>query len=479
MLLKLDGKGPMYRQLSRALQGALRNGRLTPGARLPSTRELAGDLQLSRNTVRAAYVQLADEGVVVCRHGSGSYASLPNAGPASVPPNAPLPPQSRYSERLRTLGDLGVGQLHKGLRFNLQYGEPLTDALLPDVWRRELARAAAYTALGYPLSQGLPELRSEVAAYLRRRRGMSVTPEDIVIVAGTQQALSLAARVLLDEGDSAVMEDPGYFAARWVLQAHGARVVPVPVDHSGLITDKLPARRPGLIYTTPAHQFPLGAVMSQRRRTDLLRYARRTETWIVEDDYDGEVSFDAPQPAPPLYTMDSGDRVIHVGSFSKVLAPSLRLAYVVAPKALQNDFTMAKRLCDFGCSAIEQASLAHLLKSGGFHRHLRRVIQALRERRDALIDGLEQYGRGHFSFETPSSGMHLVAWRAPKSRLDLDLLVRRCAEVGVGLHPLHRHYMAGPRPAALLMGYAGLSATEIEMACRLLGSCLEGPTARS
>jgi GntR family transcriptional regulator / MocR family aminotransferase len=472
MLLELDGQGPMYQQLSRALQHAVQVGRLPPGKRLPSTRDLCQSMQMSRNTVRSAYEHLTAAGVVGGRLGSGTFALAPAKSAPPTSHQQHLAPQSRFSARTRAIHDYAMPRLHTGLRFNLQYGEPLTDPLLPDLWRRELARAAAYTSLGYPPMQGLIDLRQAVASYLSERRGIVADPADIVIVAGTQQALSLAARVLLDEGTPAVIEDPGYFGARWVLQAHGAVVVPVPTDRSGLVIDRLPQQRPGLIYTTPAHQFPLGVVLSPRRRAGLLRYAHRHATWIVEDDYDGEISFDG-QAAAPLRALDGGERVIHVGSFSKVLAPSLRLAYVVVPRALRDDFVSAKLLCDLGCSAIEQAALAHFLQNGGFTRHLRRVVRALLARRNALVAGLQRHAAMHFRIEVPATGMHLVAWQLASSRLKLPSLIRIAAGSGVGLHSIGAHSMAPKPPAGLMLGYAGLSPSEIGMACRLLGPCIE------
>jgi GntR family transcriptional regulator / MocR family aminotransferase len=472
MLLDLDGRGPIYQQVSRAIESALRNGRLAAGGRLPSTRDLAQELKISRNTARAAYDNLAAAGIVTGRPGSGSFAAT---APAKAPPSpraALLAPQSAFSRRAREIPDFSIGYMHRGLRFNLQYGEPLTDQLLPDLWRRELARAAAYTSLGYPVAQGLLDLREQIARYLARRRGIATTADDVIIVSGTQQALSLATRVLLDPGDSAVIEDPGYFGACWAVHAHGARIVPVPVDRHGLVTDGLPARRPGLIYTTPSHQFPLGFVMSKRRRDELLRYARRLDTWILEDDYDVEVSFDAP-PSLPLRAADTDDRVIHIGTFSKILAPSLRLAYLVAPRSLRSDFIAAKRLCDMGCSAIEQAALAHFLASGGFQHHLRRVTRALRARRNALIAGLSQQTGHHFSFDAPTAGMHLVAMLSPRSTLDLDELIRAAAKAGVGLYPLAPHYLAKKGPPGLLLGYAGMAPAEIDRACRILGTCVQ------
>jgi GntR family transcriptional regulator / MocR family aminotransferase len=475
MFLELDGQGPKYQQLGRALQQAMAEGRLAPGARLPSTRDLAHTLRLSRNTVRSAYDHLAAGGVIAGRHGSGSYTlASPSKGPPAQPaaPPAALPPQSRFSARTRAIHDYAAPRIHRGLRFNLQYGEPLTDVLLPDVWKRELARAASYTRLGYPPMQGLPELRQAVARYLHERRGIVAEADDIVIVAGTQQALSLAARVLLDEGAAAVMEDPGYFAARWALAAHGATLIPVPVDRGGLVVERLPEQRPGLIYVTPTHQFPLGVALAARRRAELLRYAKAQRTWIVEDDYDGELNFDGPA-VRPLRAMAGGEQVIHVGSFSKVLAPSLRLAYLVAPRALRDDFVSAKLLCDLGCSAIEQAALAGLLTSGGFERHLRRVVRALRSRRNALVAGLRRHAAPHLRFDVPTTGMHLVAWQAASSRLHLPTLIRVAAGSGIGLHPLGPHAWAHEAAPALLLGYAGLSAAEITLACRLLGPCIE------
>jgi GntR family transcriptional regulator/MocR family aminotransferase len=473
MLLTLDGNGPLYLQLHRAIEALVRGGHARPGERLPSTRDLADELHLSRNTVRAAYELLAADGVLARHRGSGHQVAAVLQTRAGTPAQPPAPPQSRYARRLRDAGPFVVGAALPAVRLNLKYGEPLTNPLLPDLWRRELARSAAYTPLGYPHSGGLLELRGEVAAYLERRRGIDVAPEDLLIVAGTQQALSLVSRVLIDEGAPAVIEDPGYFEMRWVLQTHGAQLVAVPVDRHGLQVDRLPERRPALVYVTPAHQFPLGVALAERRRAELLAYARRQQTWIIEDDYDGELAFDPPLRAP-LYGADDADRVVHIGSFSKVLAPSLRLAYLVPPRALRDDFRAAKYLADLGCAAYDQAALATFLRTGGFQRHLRRVVRALRQRRDALVEGLRRHGRGHFRFDVPSAGMHLVAWRSNRSGLDLSRLAQVAAQAGVGVHLLDRRHYATPvaSPRALLLGYGRLSPNEITLACRILGECI-------
>ncbi|HEV8688880.1 MAG TPA: PLP-dependent aminotransferase family protein [Ideonella sp.] len=483
MHLDLDGDGPQYLQLSRAIRSAVQQGRIVGGARLPATRELAQALGLARNTVRAAYEHLSTAGLLQGRVGAGSYVSAPppGAGMALSSPRADgyparAEPTSAYARRARALEpQFGLWRYPRDLRYNLQYGEPFTDALLPEQWRNELARAALYTSPGYAPMPGLPALREAVCQYLSSRRAVLATPDDVIIVAGTQQGLALSARVLLDEGDSAVVEEPGYFSVRQTLFAHGASVVGVPVDKAGLVTEQLPARRPGLVFVTPSHQFPLGTVMSQRRRQELLRYAVRHDTWIVEDDYDAEIRYDSRQVAA-LKAMDKPDRVVFIGSFSKVLSPSLRLAYMVVPRALRQDFINAKRLADLGSPAIEQAAMAHFMTSGGFERHLRRVVRALRSRRNALFKALEPCAQA-IELQDSHAGMHVVGWLKGLAAARPAELTARAEALGVGLHPLLRHYLnpSITAPPALLFGFAALSPSEIEAAGRLIARAIETP----
>ena len=483
MHLDLDGDGPQYLQLSRAIRSAVQQGRITGGTRLPATRELAQSLGLARNTVRAAYEHLSTAGLLQGRVGAGSFVAAPlnGAGASPLMPQvdhdpARAEPPSAYARRARALEpQFAMWRYPRGLRYNLQYGEPFTDALLPEQWRNELARAALYTSPGYAPMPGLPALREAVCQYLSSRRAVLATPDDVIIVAGTQQGLSLAAHVLLDEGDSGVVEEPGYFSVRQTLFAHGVSVIGVPVDKAGLVTDQLPAHRPGLIFTTPSHQFPLGAVLSQRRRQELLRYAVRHDTWIVEDDYDAEVRYDSRQVAA-LKAMDKPDRVVFIGSFSKVLSPSLRLAYMVVPRSLRQDFINAKRLADMGSPAIEQAAMAHFMVSGGFERHLRRVVRALRSRRNALFKALEPFSHT-IELQDSHAGMHVVGWLKGAAAVHPAELVARAEALGVGLHPLVRHYQnpAASTAPGLLFGFAALSPSEIEVAGRLIGRVIESP----
>jgi len=280
MDLVLDGNGPRYAQLVRSLKAAIANGRLVDGARLPASRELAHDLGLSRATVVAAYEQLAAEGFLRGKVGSGSYInSVRSPTPRTLPNRRSVLPQSAYSRRSRQLHDHAdmPGRRLPGMRHAFQYGVPIVDSRLTSAWTRELARAAPYVHPNYPKTQGVTELRETLCAHITRTRGVVCTADDILIVDGTQQAMSLIARVLLDPGDEVVMEEPQYFGTRKVFQMHGAQVSGVPVDEDGLCIDALPDHPVKLVCVTPSHQFPTGAVLSLPRRIALLASVRRLD----------------------------------------------------------------------------------------------------------------------------------------------------------------------------------------------------------
>ena len=472
LYLELDGQGARYAQLARALKSAILHGQMKAGSRLPATRVLATELGVSRNTVLTAYEMLCAEQLASAAVGSGTFVAASMAPSTAPAGKAAVPAQTRYAARLRRLPPLALRSSAPRLRFDLQYGEPLVDPPLATAWRRELARATLRSDWRYPSSSGLRALREAICEYLARRRGVVCAADDVCIVSGAQQAVSLLARVLLDEGDSVVVEDPGYALALQALQAHGARLVPVPVDAQGLCLDALPRTAPRCIHVTPSHQFPSGAVMSLDRRMALLAYAAKRRCWIIEDDYDGEFRYDA-QSIPALRSLDVNRRVIYVGSFSKVLFPGLRLGYVVCPAGLRDDLVAAKLLDDVACSGIEQAALAELMRSGGFDRHLRRTSVELRRRRAALLDGLKRHCAAHLVVNDSRAGMHVVAWLPGWPARRVDALVAHAGERGLGLHPIGPHYRRTPAPAGLLLGYAGLSAKQLRAAAELLGRCLE------
>jgi GntR family transcriptional regulator/MocR family aminotransferase len=358
------------------------------------------------------------------------------------------------------------------VRYSFQYGVPFTNPALTSAWARELAHAAAYTSPNYPASQGLPALREAVCDYLARRRGIQAEPQDVVIVDGTQQAVALTARVLLDPGDEVLLEEPHYSAMREALQIHGAQVRTVPVDAHGLRCDALPVPAPKLVCVTPSHQFPSGAVLSLPRRLQLLDYARRHGSWILEDDYDGEFRYDA-RPLAALRSLDEGDRVIYVGTFSTALFPSLRLGYLVVPAGLRGDYVNAKWQDDFGSCGIEQAALARFIVEGGFERHLRRAWKTLKERRAALLDGLQACSRGRLQIDDSHAGMHLVVWLKDRSAAQGEAFIARARSLGLGLYPIAPYYLQPPDRAGLLLGYCGLSVAEIHDAVALFATCLD------
>lgn len=348
---------PLHRQLYEGLREAILSGRLSAGALLPSTRELAAGLGVSRNTATSAYAQLLAEGYLEGRVGSGTYVarSLPDdllrarSGPGGEPGGAGA--EVALSRRGRLLAATPTTTARDaGPARAFRPGIPALDAFPFGLWRRlesRFWRRPPPGLLGYGDPAGYGPLRAGISAYLRAARAVRCSPEQVIVVSGSQQALDLAARVLLDPGDAAWVEEPGYAGARAALLGAGARLVPVPVDEEGL--DVAAGARLGpdarLVHVTPSHQYPLGATMSLARRLELLGWARRSGAWVLEDDYDSEYRY-AGRPLEALQGLDAEGRVIYVGTFSKVLFPSLRLGYLVLPPDLVDAFAAARELTD-------------------------------------------------------------------------------------------------------------------------------------
>lgn len=472
MKLKLDGEGALFEQLARAIKRSILDGRLAPGSRLPSTRTFAVSLGVSRNTVLGAYELLCAEQLAVPRAGSGTrVTSLPTM-PAARARTGLLPPQSRYSARARTFGALAIAARGQRPRFDLRYGSTLVSGRLFKAWRRKLGAAAVRTGPRYPSVAGLAALRSAICDYLLRRRGVSCSPTEVVVVSGTQQAVSLVARVVLNEGSTAVIEDPHYPFAYQAIAAHGARIVRVPVDRDGLRTAKLPKRPPRLIFVTPSHQFPSGVAMSLARRIELLAYAERHGSWVFEDDYDGDFDFDR-RPLPALRSLDLGERVIYVGTFSKTVFPALRLGYIVCRRELRRDLVTAKMLDDLGCPDIEQAALATFMHSGQFEKHLRWAAGELRNRRQALLEGLARHLGDRIEISEFMAPTHIIAWFPDLTYVQLDELLARASSVGLAVQPVHPHYQALPERPGLLLGCAAMSPAQFDAATALLAGCVD------
>jgi GntR family transcriptional regulator/MocR family aminotransferase len=481
MDLFLDGDGPVYRQVARALRGAIVAGRLPHGTRVPPSRELAQDLGVSRNTVVAAYEELRLEGLLSGRVGAGSYVQSAKPPPGRpVRLRRPVAPQSEFARRGRQVHDPAewpFGLRKPGLRYAFQFGFPMVSRTLAATWAREVARAAPYVGLDYPERQGSTALRRAIAAHVTRSRGVRCGPEDVLVVDGTQQAISLVADVLVDRGDDVVMEDPHYRAMRKVFQLHGATIVGVGVDAHGLKTAELPQRPAKLVAVTPSHQFPTGAVLSLERRRALLDYASRAGGWILEDDYDGEFRYGT-EAVSALQAMDRDGRVIYVGTFSKTLSPACRLGFLIMAPGLRDDFLTAKWAADLGTPPLEQAALAHFIESGGYERHLRQVTRILGERRDALVQALRELLGSQCDFRESHAGMHILVRLEGLSAADEDALVRLAEQRGLGLYPARICYLQPSDTCSLIMGFSTLPAREIRDAVALLADCIAEVRAR-
>jgi GntR family transcriptional regulator/MocR family aminotransferase len=470
MDLERDGQGALYEQIARSLKRAILEGRLISGTRLPSTRALARALGVSRKSIIEAYELLCVEQLAVARAGSGTRVA--NVRTAPSPPRSALSrPTSRYAARLRTLGRVTLASRTKQ-RYDLHMGEPLINPSLFASWRRKLAAAALRAGPRYPAPEGFMPLRVALAEYLGRRRGVICDASDILVVGGTQQALTLISRVLLDAGRAVVLEDPFYQIAAFALTAHGARLIHVRTDDEGLITRQLPKGRVCMAYVTPSHQFPSGAIMSLERRMELLHWASRDGCWIFEDDYDAEFH-SGTRPVPALRSLDLADRVIYVGSFSKTLFPSLRLGYIVCPKSLRNDLFRAKLLDDHGSPTIEQAALATFIESRQYDKHLRQSVKELNNRRRAAVDALNRHLGSQIDIGPHEGGMHFVVWLRELSYERFGTLMDRASEAGLGLYPVHHYYHTRPPHPGVLLGYAGLSSGQIKSAIEIFAECLK------
>lgn len=473
MFIELDGKGAIYGQIVRALRQGIRSGRLVHGMRLAPSRDMARQLGVSRKTVTAAYERLLADGWLTARVGSGTFVSAPATPMAARQHTVAASTRvSRFATRLLdevVMEDL-PGRAYPGVHHMFQYKAPYTDHTLLSAWTKALRRAASYTALRYARCQGIEPLRVQVSDYLSRRRGIVAQPDDIVIVNGSQQAYSLCARILFDPGERVLIEEPGYYPMRVVMQAYGAELLPGIVDAHGMTLDAL-ERAPRLVVVTPAHQFPMGHRLSNDRRQTLLEYAGRHDAWLIEDDYDGEFRYES-RPSPTLHSRDRHGRVIHVGSFSKSLFPALRLGYVVVPPSLRDAFVAAKFVEDMGAPVILQAAMASILEDGSFDRHLIKSVRELRIRRDALVAGLRSVAPG-LRVTGTQAGMHVVVTHPDWTPGKVELLKKIALERGLAVFSTVPYYLGPATKPGLLLGYASTSVAEIGRGLRMLAGVLK------
>lgn len=491
LAIHLDGKSSLYGQLSRALKLAILDGRLAPGSRLPGSRALAAELGLSRNTVLEAVAQLVDEGYAQARQGSGTFVCTP--AQSDLPPrqltirgkassNHPTIHTPRFSAAAqRALNVAAPGNTNWDLRrghipFDFRYGEPSYQDFPFELWGRLVGRrlrSAKLDDLAYRRPGGHPALREALCEYLQRARGAHCSEEQIAVVYGSQQAVDLLARLLIDPGDKAMIENPHYPGFRLVLEAYGAELVPVDVDEQGLQTDLLPSDPTiKLACVTPSHQYPTGAVLPASRRMALLEWAWKHDVTILEDDYDSEYRFSG-RPLPCLQGLDQRQRVVYAGTFSKVLFPALRVGYVILPDNLVDPFLRLKSLADTGTASTEQVVLAEFLREGHFDSHLRRTRRRNGARREALISALERHFGDQVEVCGDNAGLHIMVKLSGQDPAQAAKLRRAAQQHGVRIYPLNACYL-GPLPeAAFLMGYSSMEPEQIEEGVRRLAMAAE------
>jgi GntR family transcriptional regulator/MocR family aminotransferase len=488
MLVTLRESEALSAQVYAALRRSILAGELAAGARLPSTRLLARDLAVSRNTVLLAYDQLLAEGYVHGRTGSGTFVAraVPEA-PSAAARNrrdrrsAAAPPAlSEFGRRISRLAPAGARADDDRLAYDFRYGAPTVSDFPHAVWRRLVSRhtrTSTMASMTYGPREGAPALRQAIAAYLRRARAVACDAEQVIVVNGAQQALDLIARILLNPRDTVVMEEPCYLGARWAFEAAGARLVAAAVDEEGLDVTRLPreAARARLAYVTPSHQFPTGVVMSLSRRLALLEWARARSAWVVEDDYDSEYRYEG-RPIEAVQGLDGSRRVIYVGTLSKVLFPALRLGYLVVPPELVPAFRATKWVTDRHSPTLYQDVLADFIADGHFERHLRRSRTRHAARRAALLAALDAFLGDRVDVVGANTGKHVLIWLRGVSARAMPEIAAEARKDGVGVYPVTPYYFKPPRRAGFLVGYTPLDERDIREGIRRLANAIDRVT---
>ncbi|CAM3496216.1 DNA-binding protein [Pseudomonas floridensis] len=444
-----ERSAPIYRQLYQRFRECMADGRLRPGDRVPAVRALAAELNLARGTVEAAYQLLIGEGYLIPRGPAGTVVSPqlttqaapvtpiqvePAAHPAIHPGTAPLP---------------------------LQMGLPALDAFPRKLWTRLASRQLRHgsvEAMIYPDAQGHALLRAAIASYLGISRGIACRPEQVFVCAGYRACLDLICHVLMNDGDQCWVEDPGYFMARHTLRQAGAQLVPVPVDEHGIDVARGIEQAPEAHFAvvTPTHQSPLGMPLSLARRLALLDWANRYGSWIIEDDYDSEYRY-LGKPLPALKSLDQQGRVLYTGTFSKVLFPGLRLAYLVVPPERVSEFAFQADRLHNRCPLLLQATVAAFLSEGHFARHLNKMRNLYAHRRQWLIQALHIQCGEHLQIDLQAGGMHLVA--VLEKGEDQDIC-RRARAFGLAIEPLSKWYLQTPPRQGLVMCFTNIASLE-------------------
>ncbi|MEH2525761.1 MULTISPECIES: MocR-like pyridoxine biosynthesis transcription factor PdxR [unclassified Bradyrhizobium] len=466
---RTDLSGEIYRQIRQAIL----DGRLRPGERLSSTRELAAALTVSRSTVTVAYESLLAEGFATSHTGAGTFVSHQF--------EAKRPASKTRRSTARTIRVRGVWKtiplpaaFVRAARFDFRTGLPDASLFPHRAWRRVVARALRSREMAagiYENPAGNWDLRTAIARHIGISRSVSASPDDLIVTNGTQQALDIIARVLLEPGDVVAMEDPGYQPPKDLFKVLGARVIGVPVDSEGLIVQALPAGARA-VYVTPSHQYPLGVAMSLSRRRALLAWAERNNAVVVEDDYDSEFRFGG-RPLEPLQTLDATGRVVYVGTFSKTLLPALRLGFMVVPPSLREAAHKAKFVTDWHTATIAQSALARFIDEGAFARHIRKVSRIYSERHEMLTAEIKRNFGDHLELVPSSTGLHIAACARGASVDHIDAIASRAFDLGVAVQRMSAFRVDGKPPAGFVLGYGAIKTPRIAEGLRRLRRCFD------
>ncbi|MGD1856513.1 MAG: PLP-dependent aminotransferase family protein [Leptolyngbyaceae cyanobacterium] len=459
---------PLHHQVYSQLRRAILCGRLRSGQRLPASRSLAKSLGLSRTTVTQGYDQLISEGYLQTRPGAGTYVCdwLPEILLATEAVDRQT--QSAADIALSSYGQrvhqLPLQHFQNSFEISFRYGHPALDLFPLELWRKLLSKHCRATNkwLNYTdESLGYQPLREAIADYLKRARAVRCTADQVLITNGSQQALSLITQLLVNLHDSVAIEEPGYRGARHIFRASGAKLLPIGVDSAGLKVDQLVNQYeiPRLVYVTPSHQFPTGALLSLPRRLALLQWAHKTGALIVEDDYDSEYRYGG-RPIPSLQGLDTHTSVLYVGTFSKVMFPSIRLGYLVLPESLAPVFGKAKWLADRQPPTLSQYALAEFIAAGHLERHIRKMRLCYEQRRNVLVQSLYKHFGETVEILGDSAGLHIMA-KLPLKMSD-DTAVAKAAAVGVEICSAQVQYETPRDTGAFVFGYTAINETQIK-----------------
>jgi GntR family transcriptional regulator/MocR family aminotransferase len=463
LFLDPEAGKPLTVQLYEQLRTAIAGGRLLPGDQLVPSRQLAGELGVSRHTVTTAYGRLVAEGYAEGHAGGGSMVASASPAPKRVGPAAALRPSPRFA---------GWSPYFRpppyGCRFDLRPGLPDPATFPATQWRRQVGAAVAAEQPWYGDPAGKVRLRRAIAGWVTRSRSVAADESTVVVTCGTQHAIDLAARILLEPGDCVAVEDPGYVPAVRLFEALGARVVSVPVDDQGLVVDLLPpAAR--IAYVTPSHQYPLGMTMSMPRRRALLRWAERHDAAVIEDDYDTEFRY-VDRPLEPLQALDANGRVIYVGSFSKTFSPSVRLGFAVVPRPLAEPIAALRQLIDWHPPIAMQTALAGFINDGLLDKHIRRNRRVYAERHRILTEALSESLANHLAARPSNAGLHIAAML--RGGLSEKEVLQAAARHGIAISGLQDCFRTAPAQPGLLIGFGAVSTTGLLAALRTLGRIL-------